>query len=166
MLIGIDPLLTPDLLWALSSMGHGDEVALVDANHPAEKIAQATGRALIHLPGIAIEDAARAILGVLPLDKSEPDPVRCMAVVGKPAGTLAPVQEVVQSVVTAVSAGAHRLVGIERHAFYGEARKAFVVVQVGDARPFGCFLFRKGVIASTAAPASSRAGGQPQGATP
>ena len=30
------------------------------------------------------------------------------------------------------------------------ARRAFAVVQVGDPRPYGCFLFRKGVIASSA----------------
>ena len=32
MLRGLDPLLTPDLLHALASMGHGDTIAVVDAN--------------------------------------------------------------------------------------------------------------------------------------
>jgi L-fucose mutarotase len=32
MLKGIPPLLTPDLLHALASMGHGDAIAIVDAN--------------------------------------------------------------------------------------------------------------------------------------
>ena len=36
---------------------------------------------------------------------------------------------------------------IERFAFYEAARRAFAVVQVGDPRPYGCFLLRKGVIA-------------------
>ncbi len=35
MLLRIHPLLTPDLLHALASMGHGDEIAIVDANFPA-----------------------------------------------------------------------------------------------------------------------------------
>ena len=39
------------------------------------------------------------------------------------------------------------LQGIERFAFYDAARRAFAVVQVGDPRPYGCFLLRKGVIA-------------------
>ena len=43
MLKGIDPLLTADLLWVLDAMGHGDDLAVVDANHPAERIARATG---------------------------------------------------------------------------------------------------------------------------
>jgi L-fucose mutarotase len=41
------------------------------------------------------------------------------------------------------------LAALERFAFYDAARQAFAVVQVGDARPYGCFLFRKGVIASS-----------------
>ena len=35
MLKGIDPLLGPDLLMILRGMGHGDEIAIVDANYPA-----------------------------------------------------------------------------------------------------------------------------------
>ena len=47
MLRGLDPLLTPDLLHALASMGHGDTIAVVDTNFPAA----ATARRLILLPG-------------------------------------------------------------------------------------------------------------------
>jgi L-fucose mutarotase/ribose pyranase (RbsD/FucU family) len=45
MLLGLDPLLGPDLLHALAAMGHGDRIVLVDANYPATR-----GRRLIHLP--------------------------------------------------------------------------------------------------------------------
>ncbi|WP_276339535.1 RbsD/FucU domain-containing protein [Bradyrhizobium zhanjiangense] len=31
----IDPILAPELLWLLASMGHGDDLFAVDANHPA-----------------------------------------------------------------------------------------------------------------------------------
>ena len=37
MLKGIDPLLSPDLLRVLRAMGHGDEIAIVDGNYPAEE---------------------------------------------------------------------------------------------------------------------------------
>ncbi len=36
MLKTLDPVLSADLLWILAAMGHGDDLALVDANHPAE----------------------------------------------------------------------------------------------------------------------------------
>ena len=86
MLKGIDPLLSADLLHLLASMGHGDDLALVDANHPAAAVAAATtsGR-LIRLPGVRMERAARTILSVFPLDDFVDDPVRRMTVVGDEA---------------------------------------------------------------------------------
>jgi L-fucose mutarotase len=148
MLKGLDPVLSADLLWVLAAMGHGDDLALVDANHPAETIARATtsGR-LIRLPGLAMERAARAILSVLPIDDLEPDPVRRMLVVGD-AQTIPPVQLAVQQELDRANGKALPLAGIERFAFYDAAKAAFAVVQVGDPRPYGCFLLRKGVIAA------------------
>ena len=141
MLIGIDPLLSPQLLWSLASMGHGDELALVDANHPAERIAARTGRALVHCPGVRIDDLARAILGVLPLDLDLADPVHRMAVIGEPA-QVPPVQQAVQALLPVP------MKALSRADFYARAERAFVVVQAGDARAYGCFLLRKGVIAA------------------
>jgi L-fucose mutarotase len=149
MLKNIDPVLTADLLWLLASMGHGDDLALVDANHPAERIARATvsGR-LVRLPGLSMARAARAILSVFPLDDFVPDPVRRMEVVGDPAAIPA-VQREVQAEIDRVAAFGRPIVmvGIERFAFYEAAKTGFGVVQVGDTRPYGCFLLRKGVIA-------------------
>lgn len=147
MLIGIDPVLSADLLWVLAAMGHGDDLALVDANHPAEKIARATvsGR-LIRLPGLTMDRAARAILSVLPIDDFTDDPVRRMEVVGDPVIVPA-VQLEVQREIDHAAGRLLPLSGIERFAFYEAAKQAFAVVQVGDARPYGCFLLRKGVIA-------------------
>ena len=58
MLIGISPLLGPDLLHALRSMGHGDEIALVDGNYPAVEHA----RRLIRADGMPLVPLLRAIL--------------------------------------------------------------------------------------------------------
>lgn len=146
MLKGIDPVLSADLLWVLAAMGHGDDLALVDANHPAERIARSSssGR-LIRLPGLSMARVVRAILSVLPIDDFVPDPVRRMEVVGEP-DTWPDVQ---REVARELGAGLP-LVGIERFAFYAAAQASFAVVQVGDPRPYGCFLFRKGVIAGPA----------------
>ena len=38
------------------------------------------------------------------------------------------------------------MVGIERFAFYDFAREAYAVIQTGERRFWGCFMFRKGVI--------------------
>lgn len=147
MLKNIDPVLSADLLHLLASMGHGDDLALVDGNHPAETIARATrsGR-LIRLPGLAMERVTRAILSVLPIDDFEPDPIRRMEVVGKP-DDVPEVQRRVQLEIDRALGHPSPATGIERFAFYEAAKAGFGVVQVGDPRPYGCFLFRKGVIA-------------------
>ena len=146
MLKGIDPLLSADLLWILAAMGHGDDLAIVDGNHPAETIARSTtsGR-LVRLPGVTLERAVAAVLTVLPIDDFTDDPVRRMEVVGRP-DEIPAVQQAVQAEIARVASGI-RMIGIERHAFYAAARGAFAVVQCLDPRPYGCFLVRKGVIA-------------------
>jgi L-fucose mutarotase len=145
MLKMIDPILTPDLLWVLAAMGHGDDLALVDANHPAERIARASiSGKLIQLPGLTMARVAQAILTVLPIDDFEPDPIRRMQVVGAPDAIPA-IQGEVQSVLTSAGLPA-TMAGIDRFAFYEAAKASFAVVQVGDLRPYGCFLLRKGVL--------------------
>jgi L-fucose mutarotase len=147
MLKGIDPLLSADLLWILAAMGHGDDLAIVDGNHPAETIARATisGR-LVRLPGVTMERAVAAILTLLPVDDFTADPLRRMQVVGRP-DEIPPVQQAVGTVVAHAAPGTPPMCALERHAFYAAARCAFAVVQCLDPRPYGCFLVRKGVIA-------------------
>jgi L-fucose mutarotase len=82
---------------------------------------------------------------VLPIDKSEADPIRRMLVVGDP-DAVPDVQAEVLAEVERAAPHAAPMGGIERFPFYDAAKTAFAVVQVGDARPFGCFLIRKGVI--------------------
>ena len=47
MLIKIDPVLSPDLLFHLRSMGHGEKLVLADANFPANT----TNEKVIRLDG-------------------------------------------------------------------------------------------------------------------
>jgi L-fucose mutarotase len=146
MLKGIDPLLTPDLLWVLRAMGHGDDLALVDANFPAETVARETvSGKIVRLPGLTVARVARAVLSVLPIDDFVDDPVRRMEVVGD-AAAVPQVQEEVKAEIEAAAGRPVAVYGVERFAFYAAAKKSFAVVQAGDARAYGCFLLRKGVI--------------------
>ncbi len=86
MLIGLHPLLTPDLLHALAAMGHGDTIALVDSNYPAMR-----GRRVISLPGVPVAQVLEAVLTLLPLDAAVPNPATVMAV---PAGHEAVVADI------------------------------------------------------------------------
>jgi L-fucose mutarotase len=147
MLKGLHPLLTPDLLWVLAAMGHGDDLAIVDHNHPAHSIARATpSQRLIALPGTTLAEAAAAVLTLLPLDDFTPDAVRTMAVVGDTAAVPPPVSELR---IAMKSAGVTLpTVALERDAFYAQARRAFAVVQCGDTRFYANALLRKGAIAA------------------
>ena len=41
MLRNVPPILSPDLLWTLRAMGHGDEIVIADANFPGESCGEA-----------------------------------------------------------------------------------------------------------------------------
>ena len=137
----LDPLLTPDLLHALGSMGHGDEIAVVDANFPAAGLA----RRLIRLDGVDAPRALAAVLTLLPLDDFVPAPLTTMAVVGEP-GAVPPL--VREFVALAQRSAGHEVaaIAVERGAFYERARAAYAVVVTGETRLYGNVLLRKGVL--------------------
>ena len=143
MLIGLDPLLTPDLLHALAAMGHGETIALVDANYPASR-----GRRRIALAGADTPAALAAVLSLLPLDSFIPNPAAVMQVVGEPAAT-----PLVVAALNAVLArhGAAPAEPLERHAFYAAAEAAYAIVATGERRFYGNILLTKGAIPPEAA---------------
>lgn len=141
MLKGIDPLLNADLLHALRSMGHGDDLVLADANFPAAALA----RRLIRLDGADGPRALRAILSVMPLDDFVEAPCARIEVVGDPAAEPEVCADY-QEIIDAAEGGRFRLARIERFAFYEGARYAFAVVQTGETRLYGCVLLKMGVV--------------------
>ena len=145
MLIGIDPLLGPDLLHALRSMGHGDEIVVADANFPAASVAEHTTLGEELRVDASTPRAVEAVLSVMPLDTFVPDPVARMEVVGD-AAEEPEVQGEVKALLERVGAPGG-VESIERHAFYERARGAFCVLQTGERRFYGCIVLKKGVIA-------------------
>ncbi|MBI1218029.1 MAG: ribose ABC transporter [Rhodobacteraceae bacterium] len=149
MLKGLDHRLNAEVLYALRAMGHGDTLAIVDTNFPAETAAKTStfGR-LLRMENLTAAEAAEAVLSLLPLDTFVPDFAMRMQVVGAPA-EVPPVQAEVQAVIGRVDGQQSPMVGIERFAFYEEAKKAFAIVQTGERRFYGCVIFRKGVMPPT-----------------
>ena len=139
MLRGIDRLLSPDLLHSLASMGHGDRIAIVDANFPAGSC----GKRVHHLPGLPAASVLQAVLSVLPLDDFITDAAVTMQVVGDAAA----VPEAVADFTRILRAhDGPAPVAIERFAFYDMARAAYAVVQTGEDRLYGNVILTKGVI--------------------
>jgi len=140
MLKGLDPLLNADLLHALASMGHGDEIAIVDANFPAAAVA----RRLIRLDGADAPGALEAVLSVLPLDSFVPAPAAVMQVVGDPTALPMVVAEI-ESLLD-LQLGPDQIARLDRFAFYERAKAAFAVVATGERRFYGNVILTKGVI--------------------
>ena len=146
MLKSIDPMLNADVLRALRAMGHGDDIVLCDTNFPADAVARQTviGK-LLRIDNVTAARAARAILSVMPLDSFVDKPALRMEVVGKPTEVL-PVAAEVQKEIDAAEGKSWPMGTVERFAFYDLAKKAYCVVQTGERRFYGCFIFKKGVI--------------------
>jgi L-fucose mutarotase len=146
MLKNVNPLLSPELLYVLRAMGHGDQLVIVDSNFPAHSVAEETvfGKS-IRLDSADTKAAAEAILSVFPLDSFVDAPVSYMEVVGNPT-VLLDVHADFKRVVDQTSDRAWKMTSIERHAFYAQAKKAFAVVSTQERRPYGCFILTKGII--------------------
>jgi L-fucose mutarotase len=138
MLIGISAQLPPDLLYAMASMGHGDELVIADANFPAAKLA----RRLVQTTSESTTRLAMAVLTLLPIDEFVPAPLALMQA--------ARVQDRNASALADLSAGLSsfgKIEQVERNAFYERAAQAFAIVTTADARPYANLILRKGVVA-------------------
>lgn len=141
MLKTLNVLHTPDLLHALGSMGHGDEIALVDCHFPSVSVA----RRLVRLDGASLPDAVAACLRLMPLDTFVPHPALRMLQVHAPEE----VPEVLQLCQEQIDLAENKhteMLGISREDFYVRARAAYAVVATGEQRPYGCILLKKGVV--------------------
>jgi len=142
MLKNIDPILSPELLSTLRAMGHGDELAIVDANYPATS----SGRLLIRMDGVATATRIlEAVLSLMPLDEFVPCAAFHMRVVDDAAAQL-PIFSEFRSVLERYEPKAATLEGIERFAFYERVRGCFAVVATGERRLYGNLILKKGIL--------------------
>jgi L-fucose mutarotase len=140
MLRGIDPVLGPELLHALRAMGHGDEIAVVDANYPS--FSNATR--LVRLDGVDAVHVVDAILSLMPLDTFVECAAFRMAVVDD-AKAVPEVCREFEAVVARRQPG-QKVEPLERFAFYERANRAFAHVATGERRLYGNLIMKKGII--------------------
>ncbi|GAA6208212.1 RbsD/FucU family protein [Cognatishimia sp. WU-CL00825] len=145
MLKNIDPILSPDLLHVLRSMGHGDELVVVDANFPATSHAQR----MVRLEGVSATHAVQAILSLMPLDTYVDAAVFSMENAAD-VTTLPRVVQEFQDIVSMETENEMQIQPIERFGFYDRAKTAFAIVQTAETRHFGNLILKKGVLADTA----------------
>ena len=143
MLIGLNPILGPELLYTLRNMGHGDVLCLVDANFPSNSL----NSKVIRLDGVDIRKASKAILSVFPLDSFVKYAAKRMEIDGQSKKTNEVHKDFIKSI-EELSGSNWKIGTISRKKFYEEAKKAYAIIQTSESRPFGCFLLTKGVILS------------------
>lgn len=140
MLIGLPPLLGPELLFALRSMGHGDEIALVDGNYPAQEHA----RRLVRADGHGVLAVLEAVLAVLPLDRVVPQAVFRAALHNDPAQS-GPIHRAMDAL-CARMVPEFAVTPLSGEALYPRIRGAHTVVATSEPQLFGNMILRKGVI--------------------
>jgi L-fucose mutarotase len=140
MLIGISPVIGPDLLDALFRMGHGDELVLADAFFPGDTC----NSRVIRADGIRIPALLDGILALINLDYAAP-PVAMMQVMAGDAADPA-VEASYRRVIDKHWPGTPAIEKVERFAFYERTRRAYAVVMTGETVKYGNIILKKGVI--------------------
>jgi L-fucose mutarotase len=125
MLKNIDPLLGPELLKVLRAMGHGDEIAIVDGNYPADTDA----KRLVRMDG---------------LDEVVPDCAFRPAAFNDPKN-MQPIFAEFEAIIKKHEPKRHvtTLVGAD---FYNRVKACYAIVASSEARLYGNIVLRKGVI--------------------
>ncbi|MBN1250432.1 MAG: L-fucose mutarotase [Anaerolineae bacterium] len=140
MLVGISPLLSPELLSVLYRMGHGDEIVLADAHFPGETF----NDRVIRADGLRVADLLDAILPLFVLDGYVDSPVMMMAPV--PGDALDPsVEASYRAAIDRYWPETPAIARIERFAFYERTKSAFAVVMTGETAKYGNIILKKGV---------------------
>ena len=141
MLIGINPVIGPELLNVLFRMGHGDEIVLADAFFPGDSMSSQVIRA----DGIRIPALLDGILALINLDANVSTPIAMMA--PTPGDTLdKAVERSYREVIDRRWPGTPATELVERFAFYERAKKAFAVLMTGETVKYGNIILKKGVI--------------------
>ena len=141
MLKGIPSILSPELLYLMAQMGHGDELVLADGNFPAVSM----GKRLVRADGHGVLKILEAVLQLFPLDLFVEQPAAVMRRVDKP-DEAAPIWHEYQKLLEAAHGKRVSIERVERFAFYERAKVAFGVVATGETALYGNLIIKKGVI--------------------
>lgn len=140
MLIGIPSILGPELLATLRAMGHGDEIAIVDGNYPAQEHA----RRLIRADGHGLLPMLEAILTVLPLDDDTPASIFRASLFNDPAQS-GPIHHQIEALCRRMKPG-YSVQPLEGAALYPRIRAAHTIVATSELALYANVVLRKGVV--------------------
>jgi L-fucose mutarotase len=141
MLKGIPAAISPDLMYVLMSMGHGDEIVLADGNFPADSL----GQRVVRADGLSVPEVLEAMLQFFPLDTYVDVPAFVMEpVAGDPENP-----EIWTRFQVLLDAAQGKEVPVEpvaRGRFYEQARQAYAVVATSETALYANLILKKGVV--------------------
>ena len=152
---GIPTSITPELLFALAKMGHGDLIVIADSNFPSDSTASCTiNKVPIRITTSSTAELLRDILTLIPLDAYSTSPVCVMDRVpsDKERNLIVPAYESVLAVTNqdfehgVADATKYELTYVERFKFYELAKQAYCVVQTTDKTLYANIIISKGVL--------------------
>ena len=135
MLRNIPVCISPDLMYHLMCMGHGDEIVFADADFPAETCSQR----LIRADGLDVSTLLETVLPFFPLDQYVANPTAIMSTVDEEPAAWAQYRRIIKSHESNFSDFEY----IDCQAFYARAKKAYAVVMTSE--PDGNVILKKGV---------------------
>ncbi|MFK7778322.1 MAG: RbsD/FucU domain-containing protein [Gimesia sp.] len=141
MLKGIPPILSPDLMHTLMTMGHGDDLILADGNFPADSHAQR----IVRLDGHGVPEVLDAILRFFPLDTFVDQPAGLMNPVDvQPSEP--PIWETYRQLIQNHEKHSFELEKIERFEFYERAKNAYAIIATSETALYANLILKKGVV--------------------
>ena len=144
MLKTIPSVISPELMFVLMKMGHGDEIVLADGNFPADSTAQRIVRA----DGHGVVELLDAILQFFPLDNFVSSPAFVMEPVGSPE-TLPVIWNAFEQTMKHHEPNKIELQHVERFAFYEQAKNAYAIVATSESALYANLILKKGVVESS-----------------
>lgn len=141
MLMGVSPVIGPELIKILHEMGHGDEIVLADAFYPAHSLHSKVIRA----DGVEVPELLDGILALINLDAYVPDPLVMMAAVK--GDELDPAVETsYRAAIEGRFPDAPATTRIGRFEFYERSKSAYAVIVTGTTAKYGNIIVKKGVV--------------------
>ncbi len=139
MLKGINKIISPELLFTLDKMGHGDEIVISDGNFPGESM----GRNILRSDGTGVPELLEAILELFPLDQYDNN----VYLMDKTAQDKDMKVEIWDTYKEITSKHTDKdLVFLERFDFYERAKQAYAVVVTGEGAVYANVILKKGVV--------------------
>ncbi len=143
MLKGINKAISPELLYVLDKMGHGDEIVISDGNFPGQSIGAGSGAIVLRSDGTGVPELLRAILEIFPLDTYD----SCAYLMDKTESDKDLKVEIWDEYKKILKDyTGQEPVFLERFEFYERSKKAYSIVVTGEEAIYANIILKKGVV--------------------